>query len=331
MDTVTAPAATLPAATGLDLAALAAANLTPVLGSYFERSWARGEGHHLYDTDGKAYLDFANGIAVSVLGHRHPAVTAAIHAQVDKMIVPCGAMGYAESTVRHAKLLAEFLPEPLDSIFFMNSGSEAIEGALKLARRVTGRPGIIAFRGAFHGRTIAAASITSSNINYRRGYEPLLPGVYLSLYPSVYRDCGGDEERAVDVSFRHLRDLLHTCLPPESVAAIILEPVQGEGGYIPAPPAFLQILRSVCDEHGILLVADEVQSGFGRTGKMFAVEHTRVEPDIMCLAKALGNGMPIAAMVAGHRVMGAFREGEHGTTYGGNAVACAAVVAVIVS
>src|SRR5674476_649990 len=148
MDTVTAPAATLPAATGLDLAALAAANLTPVLGRYFERSWARGEGHHLYDTDGKDYLDFANGIAVSVLGHRHPAVTAAIHAQVDKMIVPCGAMGYAESTVRHAKLLAEFLPEPLDSIFFMNSGSEAIEGAIKLARRVTGRPGIIAFRGA---------------------------------------------------------------------------------------------------------------------------------------------------------------------------------------
>src|SRR5665811_341727 len=277
MDTVTAPAASglnsaasglNSAVSGLDLAALAAANLTPVLGRYFERSWARGEGHRLYDTDGRAYLDFANGIAVSVLGHRHPAVTAAIQAQVDEMIAPCSAMGYAESTVRHAKLLAEFLPESLDSIFFMNSGSEAIEAALKLARRVTGRPGIIAFRGAFHGRTIAAASITSSNINYRRGYEPLLPGVYLSQYPSVYRDFGGDEERAVDVSFRHLRDLLHTTIPPESVAAIILEPVLGEGGYIPAPPAFLQILRRVCDKHDILLIADEVQSGFGRTGKL---------------------------------------------------------------
>src|SRR5664279_2308638 len=166
MDTVTAPAATLPAATGLDLAALAAANLTPVLGRYFERSWARGEGHRLYDTDGKAYLDFANGIAVSVLGHRHPAVTAAIHAQVDERIAPCAAMGYAHSTVRPARLLAESLPEPVDSIFFMNSGSEAIEAAMKLARRVTGRPGIIAFRGGFHGRTIGAASITSSNINY---------------------------------------------------------------------------------------------------------------------------------------------------------------------
>ena len=329
MDTVTAPAATLPAATGLDLAALAVANLTPVLGRYFERSWARGEGHHLYDTDGKAYLDFANGIAVSVLGHRHPAVTAAIHAQVDEMIAPCSAMGYAESTVRHAKLLAEFLPESLDSIFFMNSGSEAIEAALKLARRVTGRPGIIAFRGAFHGRTIAAASITSSNINYRRGYEPLLPGVYLSQYPSVYRDFGGDEERAVEVSFRHLRDLLHTTIPPESVAAIILEPVQGEGGYIPAPPAFLQILRRVCDKHGILLIADEVQSGFGRTGKMWSFEHAGIVPDIVCMAKAIANGLPLSALASSKALQERWGKSAHGTTYGGNPVSCAAGIAVL--
>jgi 4-aminobutyrate aminotransferase len=329
MDTVTAPAATHPAATGLDLAALAAANLTPVLGRYFERSWARGEGHHLYDTDGKAYLDFANGIAVSVLGHRHPAVTAAIHAQVDEMIAPCAAMGYAESTVRHARLLAEFLPEPLDSIFFMNSGSEAIEAALKLARRVTGRPGIIAFRGAFHGRTIAATSITSSNINYRRGYEPLLPGVYLSQYPSVYRDFGGDEERAVDVSFRHLHDLLHTTIPPESVAAIILEPVQGEGGYIPAPPAFLQILRRVCDKHGILLIADEVQSGFGRTGKMWSFEHAGIVPDVVCMAKAIANGLPLSALASSKALQERWGKSAHGTTYGGNPVSCAAGIAVL--
>ena len=329
MDTVTAPAAAPSATAGLDLAVLAAANLTPVLGRYFERSWARGEGHRLYDTDGRAYLDFANGIAVSVLGHGHPAVTAAIHAQVDQLIAPCAAMGYAESTVRHARLLAEFLPEPLDSIFFMNSGSEAIEAAIKLARRVTGRPGIIAFQGGFHGRTIGAASITSSNINYRLGYEPLLPGVYLSPFPSVYRDFDGDEARAVEVSLRRLRDLLATTIPPSAVAAMILEPVQGEGGYIPAPPAFLRALRGICDEHGILLVADEVQAGFGRTGKMWSFEHAGIVPDVVCMAKAIANGLPLSAIASSRALQERWGRSAHGTTYGGNPVACAAGIAVL--
>jgi 4-aminobutyrate aminotransferase len=324
MDTLTAPAAS-----GLDLAALAAANLTPVLGRYFERSWARGEGHRLYDTDGRAYLDFANGIAVSVLGHGHPAVTAAIHAQVDALIAPCAAMGYAESTVRHARLLAEFLPESLDSIFFMNSGSEAIEAAIKLARRVTGRPGIIAFRGAFHGRTMGAASITSSNINYLLGYEPLLPGVYLSQFPSVYRDFAGDEERAVEVSLTYLRELLRTTLPPSAVAAMIIEPMQGEGGYIPAPPAFLRALRAICDEHGILLVADEIQAGFGRTGKMWAFEHAGVVPDVVCMAKAIANGLPLSALASSRALQVRWGKSAHGTTYGGNPVSCAAGIAVL--
>jgi 4-aminobutyrate aminotransferase len=324
MDTLTAPAAS-----GLDLAALAAPNLTPVLGRYFERSWARGEGHRLYDTDGRAYLDFANGIAVSVLGHGHPAVTAAIHAQVDRLIAPCAAMGYAESTVRHARLLAEFLPEPLDSIFFMNSGSEAIEGAIKLARRVTGRPGIIAFRGAFHGRTLGAASVTSSNINYRLGYEPLLPGVYISPFPSAYRDFSGDEERAVDVSLKHLRDLLRTTVPPSAVAAMIIEPMQGEGGYIPAPPAFLRALRAICDEHGILLVTDEVQAGFGRTGKMWAFEHAGIVPDVVCMAKAIANGLPLSALASSRALQVRWGRSAHGTTYGGNPVSCAAGIAVL--
>ena len=329
MDTVTAPAADLPATSGLDLAALASANLTPVLGRYFERSWARGEGHRLFDTDGRAYLDFANGIAVSVLGHGHPAVTAAIHAQVDELIAPCAAMGYAESTVRHARLLAEFLPQPLDSIFFMNSGSEAIEAAIKLARRVTGRPGIIAFRGGFHGRTIGAASITSSNINYRLGYEPLLPGVYLSPFPSAYRDFAGDEARAVEVSLTHLRELLKTTIPPSAVAAMILEPVQGEGGYIPAPPAFLRALRANCDEHGILLVVDEVQAGFGRTGKMWSFEHAGIVPDVVCMAKAIANGLPLSAIASSRALQERWGRSAHGTTYGGNPVACAAGIAVL--
>ncbi len=328
MDTLTTPAAT-PAATGLDLAALAVENLTPVLGRYFERSWSHGEGHRLYDTDGRAYLDFGNGIAVSVLGHRNPRVTEAIHAQVDRLIAPMAAMGYAEPTVRLARELAAVLPNPIDSIFFMNSGSEAIEAAIKLARRVTGRPGIIAFRGGFHGRTLGAASITSSNINYRAGYEPLLPGVYLTPYPSVYRDFDGDEERAVEIAFRHLRDLLHTTIPPELVAAIILEPVQGEGGYIPAPPAFLQILRHVCDKHGILLVADEVQGGFGRTGRMWSFEHAGIVPDVVCMAKAIANGLPLSALATAKALQERWGKGAHGTTYGGNPVSCAAGLAVL--
>ena len=329
MDTQTSPAATVPAATGLDLAALAVDNLTPVLGRYFERSWSHGEGHRLFDTDGKAYLDFGNGIAVSVLGHRNPRVTAAIHEQVDRLIAPMAAMGYAEPTVRLARELAAALPDPIDSIFFMNSGSEAIEAALKLARRVTGRPGIVAFRGAFHGRTLGATSITSSNPNYRRGYEPLLPSVYLTQFPSVYRDYGGDEERAVEVSFRHLRDLFHSTIFPDEVAAIVIEPVQGEGGYVPAPPAFLQILRRVCDQHGILLVADEVQAGFGRTGRMWSFEHAGIVPDIVCMAKAIANGLPLSALASSKALQERWGKSAHGTTYGGNPVSCAAGLAVL--
>ena len=332
MDTPTTPAADAPgttAATGLDLAALAVANLTPVLGRYFERSWSHGEGHRLYDTDGRAYLDFANGIAVSALGHRNPRVIAAVHAQVDRLIAPMAAMGYAEPTVRLARELAATLPDPIDSVFFLNSGSEAIEAALKLARRVTGRPAFVAFRGGFHGRTFGAASVTSSNPNYRRGYEPLLPGVYLSQYPSVYRDFGGDEGRAVEVAFRHLRDLFHTTIDPDEVAAIVVEPVQGEGGYVPAPPRFLQILRYVCDRHGILLVADEVQTGFGRTGRMWGFEHAGIVPDIVCAAKAIANGLPLSAMASSKALQERWGKGAHGSTYGGNPVACAAGLAVL--
>jgi 4-aminobutyrate aminotransferase len=332
MDTPTSPATrttTERDGAGLDLGALAAANLTPVLGRYFERSWSRGDGHRLYDTAGRAYLDFANGIAVSALGHRNPRVTAAVHAQVDRLMGPMAAMGYAEPTVRLAAELAMELPDPIDSIFFLNSGSEAIEAALKLARRVTGRPGIVAFRGAFHGRTFGAASITSSNPNYRRGYEPLLPAVYLSQYPSVYRDFGGDEARAVEIAFRHLRELFHTTISPEEVAAIVVEPVLGEGGYVPAPPAFLQILRHVCDRHGILLVADEVQTGFGRTGRMWAFEHAGIVPDIVTMAKAIANGLPLSAMASSRALQERWGKGAHGSTYGGNPVSCAAGLAVL--
>ncbi len=331
MDTSPMPPTHTPAgsdATGHDLAPMAG-NLTPVLGRYFERSWSHGEGHRLYDTSGRAYLDFANGIAVSVLGHGNPRVVAAVHAQVDRLMGPMGAMGYAEPTVRLAQELAAELPDPIDSVFFLNSGSEAIEAALKLARRVTGRPGIVAFRGGFHGRTLGATSITSSNPNYRRGYEPLLPVVHLTQYPRVYRDFGGDEERAVEIAFRHLRELFHSTISPEEVAAIVVEPVQGEGGYVPAPPEFLRILRRVCDRHGILLVMDEVQTGFGRTGRMWGFEHAGIVPDIVTMAKAIANGLPLSAMASSRALQERWGRGAHGSTYGGNPVACAAGLAVL--
>jgi 4-aminobutyrate aminotransferase len=312
----------------LDLAALSAANMSPVLGRYMDRSWSHGIGHRLYDTAGNEYLDFANGIAVTSLGHAHPRVTAAVHAQVDRLSGPVHAMGFSEPTVRLARRLAATFPEPLDTVLFMNSGSEAIDGALKLARRVTGRPGIIAFRGAFHGRTFGATSVTTSSINYRTGYEPLLPGVYFAPYPAAYEH-GGDDEAATRSSIASLRSLLATVIAPSQVAAILIEPVQGAGGYTPAPARFLRELRSLCDDNGILLIADEVQSGFARTGEMWAFEHAGIVPDVVVAAKAIANGLPLSAIISSHAIQERWGRGAHGTTYGGNPVACAAGLAVL--
>ncbi len=306
-----------------------AANLTPVLGRYFERTWSHGEGHRLFDTDGRAYLDFANGIAVTALGHAHPRVTAAIHAQVDRLVGPINAIGFTAPISELAAALAATFPAPLDSVMFLNSGSEAIDGALKLARRVTGRPGIIAFRGGFHGRTFGAASVTTSNLNYRTGYEPLLPGVYFAPYPVAYPEFGGDEEAASAASLAVLRSLLETVIAPSQVGSILIEPVMGEGGYVPAPASFLRGLRSLCDWHGILLIADEVQSGYGRTGAMWAFEHAGIVPDVVCVAKAIANGLPLSAIVSSRSVQEAWGRGAHGSTFGGNPVACAAGVAVL--
>jgi 4-aminobutyrate aminotransferase len=306
-----------------------AGHLSPVLGRYFERSWSHGEGHRLYDTGGKAYLDFANGIAVTVLGHRHPAVSAAIHAQVDRLIGPTGAIGYAEPVVRLASMVAATLPDPIDTVFFLNSGSEAIEGALKLARRSTGRPAIIAFQGGFHGRTLGAASVTTSSLNYRIGYEPLLPSIYFTPFPAAWRDFGGDEKAATEACLVALRRLTSSTVPPSAVAAILIEPVLGEGGYHPAPPAFLRGLRAFCDEHGILLIADEVQTGYGRTGRMWGFEHAGIVPDVVCIAKAIANGLPLSALATSRALQERWGKGAHGSTYGGNPVACAAGIAVL--
>ncbi|HET9757594.1 MAG TPA: aspartate aminotransferase family protein [Candidatus Limnocylindrales bacterium] len=313
----------------MDVAVTPAPHLTPVLGRYFQRQWSHGEGHRLFDTEGRGYLDFANGIAVTALGHVHPRVTAAIHAQVDKLIGPVSALGFTEPISRLADELASVFPAPLDTTIFLNSGSEAIDAALKLARRVTGRPGIIAFRGGFHGRTFGAMSVTSSAINYRIGYEPLLPSVHLSTFPAVYRDFGGDEGAAVARAVADLRTLTSTTIPPSAVGSILIEPVQGEGGFNPAPPAFLSELRAFCDEHGILLIADEVQCGYGRTGRMWAFEHAGVVPDVVVLAKAIANGLPLSAVVASRELHERWGRGAHGSTFGGNPVACAAGIAVL--
>jgi 4-aminobutyrate aminotransferase len=306
-----------------------APNLTPVLGRYFLREWARGEGHRLYDTDGKAYLDFANGIAVTALGHVHPRVTAAIHAQVDKLIGPINAIGFTAPISDLATALAATFPDPLDSVMFLNSGSEVIDGAMKLARRVTGRPGIIAFQGGFHGRTYGATSITTSNLNYRTGYEPMLPGIHFVPYPAAHPAFGGDGEAASAASLDALDSLFSAVIAPSRVAGIVIEPVLGEGGYHPAPASFLQALRARCDEHGILLIADEVQCGYARTGRMWGFEHAGIGPDVVVVAKAIANGLPLSAIVSSRELQERWGRGAHGSTFGGNPVACAAGIAVL--
>jgi 4-aminobutyrate aminotransferase len=303
--------------------------LSPVLGRYFERAWSHGEGHRLYDVDGRSYLDFANGIATTSLGHRHPRVSAAVHAQVDRLVHVCNGLGYLEPVTRLAEMIVEEMPGGLDTVYFGNSGSEVIDGVIKLARRVTGRSHIVCFTGGFHGRTYGALSVTTSNLNYRTGYDPLLGDVHVAPFPAVYRDFGGDEDRAVEVSLMHLRRMLAEQVPPSRVAAFLLEPVQGEGGYVPAPPAFLQALRAIADEHGILLILDEVQSGYGRTGRMWAFEHAGVVPDVVAIAKAIANGFPLAAIVARRDLHDRWGRGAHGSTYGGNPVSCAAGIAVL--
>ena len=229
-----------------------------------------------------------------------------------------------------AAALVGVAPEGLDQVFLNNSGAEAVESAIKLARRATGRTEVIAFTGGFHGRTYGALTLTASKAKYRQGVGPFLPGVHHVRYPHCFRYCDHGADAPCPIARGdEIEHLFKTTVPADTVAAIVVEPLQGEGGFVVPPADFLPRLREICDENGILLVCDEVQSGFGRTGRFFCVEHTGVRPDIMCVAKAFGNGLPIAGIVATHSVMSAWHPGEHGTTYGGNAVACAAAVAVI--
>ncbi|MHB1639741.1 MAG: aspartate aminotransferase family protein [Candidatus Dormibacteria bacterium] len=288
-----------------------------------------GEGSFLIDVDGRRYLDFGCGIAVTALGYRHPDVTRAIHRQVD---------GYWHTSVvtQHVRLteaaekVASICPDPLDRVFFANSGAEVVEGALKLARQATHRPGIVAFIGGFHGRTFGALSVTTSKVHYREHYSPLLPGVHTTPYPYCFRNCGhGPDEPCPVAMGAELEKLFKHVVPADEVAAILVEPIQGEGGYIVPPPGFLATLRQICDRHGIVLIFDEVQTGVGHTGRWLASDHEGVVPDVVTLAKALGSGLPIGAIVARHDLMDKWPAGTHGSTFGGNAIACAAAIATI--
>ncbi len=289
---------------------------------------SHGRGTEVWDVDGNRFLDFAAGIAVCATGHAHPQVVAAVKAAADDFLHISSDYWHENMTALGERLAAVApMPEPAMS-FLCQSGTEAVEGALKLARYVTKRPRFIGFLGGFHGRTMGSLSFTSSKYTQQLGFAPTMPGVTHVPYPNPYRPlfAGDDQGKAV---LDYIRMLFERSVPASEVAAILVEPLQGEGGYLVPPPGFLTGLRALCDEHGILLIFDEVQSGVGRTGKMFACEHAGVSPDIMTLAKGLGSGLPIGAVVARKSLMSQWKRGAHGNTYGGNPISCAAANATL--
>lgn len=289
----------------------------------------RGEGVYLYDAEGARYLDFTSGIGVTNTGHAHPRIVQMIQEQASALIFGQMNIVITPAALRLAEKLDEVTPPSIEQFFFSNSGAEAVEAAVKLARMATKRRNLIVMQGSFHGRTHQAMAMTTSKYIYRYDYQPLPGGVFVTPFPYSYY-YGWNDDETTAFCLRQLDQLLHSQSAPDETAAIIIEPVLGEGGYVPAPDAFLRELRSVCDAHGILLIADEVQSGFGRTGKFFAVEHPGVEPDILVMAKGLGSGMPISAIGARAELMAHWKPGTHGGTYGGgNAVAAAAAAATI--
>jgi len=294
---------------------------TPVVVDHAKGSW-------IYGTDGRTYLDFTTGIGVTSTGHCHPKVVEAAREQVGKVI-------HAQfTTVMHQPLLelterlGSVLPARLDSLFYANSGSEAVEAAIRLARMATGRPNIVAFHGGFHGRTVAAASLTTAGSRFRSGFGPMMGGVVIAPFPDAIR-YGMSEEDAVRFALKELDLILRTVSHVDDTAAFIIEPALGDGGYLPTPPAFLEGLRERADEHGIQLVIDEIQAGVGRTGRFWGHQWSTVEPDIMTFAKGIASGFPISGIAAPADTMAKAWPGSQGGTYGGNAVSAAAAVATL--
>jgi 4-aminobutyrate aminotransferase len=313
----------LPGPKAAELIARDAKSMSPSFTRSYPFVMDHGRGCWVTDVDGNRFLDFTAGIAVVTTGHSHPKVVAAIKDQADRFLHMSGTDFYYRSEIELAERLeSKILPGTPARVFFTNSGAEAIEGAMKLARYASGRPSYIAFIGAFHGRTFGALSLTASKASQRRRFAPLLSQVFHAPFPTPARGITTDE------SIARIEELFATVAPPESVAAVFVEPIQGEGGYLVPPDDFLPRLRELTAKHGILLVADEVQSGMGRTGHLLAVEHWGIEPDIVCLAKGIASGLPLGAFIARAEQM-SWPPGSHGSTFGGNPVACAAGLATL--
>lgn len=312
-----------------DLIVRGQAHLTPALAFHTDIIVKKAEGLYVESIDGKRYMDFSSGLATVNIGHCHPEVLKAARGQMDELVHSGCIFRYA-SQVELAERLARITPESIEMFFFSNSGAEAVEGAIKLARFATGRQGIIGFMGCFHGRTMGALSLTSSSARYRKGFHPLVPSVFHSPYPYCYRCHMGMDRTSCSVEcFEYLEKILKYQITPEEVACVVIEPVLGEGGYVVPPMGFMKKLRELCSRHGILLIADEVQSGFGRTGKWFASEHFGLNPDIIVMGKAIASGFPLSAFGASKELMSKWPKGAHGTTFGGNPVSCAAANATI--
>jgi 4-aminobutyrate aminotransferase len=285
-----------------------------------------GEGVYVYSTEGRRYLDFTSGIGVTSTGHCHPKVVEAIQHQVTQLLHAQMNIYFHKPVLELIDELMPVVPDGLTSFYFTNSGAECVEGAVKLAKHATGRTNIIAFNGAFHGRTHLTMTMSTSKVYLRQHFQPLVAGVFTAPYPYAYY-FGMDEEETTKFCLKELKKMFKGQTTPDETACIIIEPVLGEGGYVVPPQRFLAELRDICSETGILLIADEVQSGFGRTGKWFAVENFNIVPDIMTMAKGIASGMPLSGVVTRPDLAAKWKPGSHGGTFGGNAVSCAAGVA----
>ena len=301
--------------------------IAPVIAFDNEIEITEGKGSWVTAADGRQYLDFACGIATTNLGHRPDAVVAAAQAQLNKLWHAGGAFLY-EPIVSAAEAIVEVAPDGIDKMFFMNSGAEAVEASIKLARKVSGRQGVITFRGGFHGRTMGSVTYTTSKAKYRQGYHPLVPSTFVTPFPHPF-GWGMSQEEANAYALRELEMRFKYEVTPGEIAAFLVEPMQGEGGYYPASAEFLHRLRAIADEHGIMLVVDEVQTGFGRTGDWFTSQVYDVRPDVLVLGKAIANGLPLSGVAASAEIMDAWKPGSHGTTFGGNPVSCAASAATV--
>ena len=294
------------------------------IGASFPVYAQRADNAELWDVEGRRYVDFTGGIAVLNTGHLHPQVVAAVNAQLERFSHTCFMVAGYEPAIALAERLNALAPGPSPKkTAFFNSGAEAVENAVKIARSYTGRPGVIAFSGGFHGRTLMALALTGKVSPYKAGFGPFPAEVFHAPYPHPYRGVTGED------SLEAIEHIFKDDIEPGRVAAIVVEPVLGEGGYVPAPPEFLVALRELCDRHGIVMVADEVQTGFARTGRWFAVEHASVEPDLVCMAKSLAGGFPLSAVTGKVEIMDAPGPGGLGGTYGASPLSCAAALAVI--